>query len=268
MYDILVVNKNYDAEGPDSISVRVGDLVEVLDMGDSAVNAAKKPKLDPQMNIGQSEDRLDSSASRHKLAVKPKKNHQSSSHRRSVSPQPPYQPKPNEKWKVRIFDGDDNAKAGWIPVSVLDINHTEQAVFGEKSNDAAYRREAVVRELVETEEEFAKDLQQVVDNYLKYIDNKDNKVPRVVRDHKDDIFNNFKQIADFHNTVLIEGVKYYANNPKMIGKTFLRLERDFDKHVKYCRDAPVAQEFLASNDAIRDFFMVRNMIGILLNCIN
>ena len=33
MYDILVVNKNYDAEGPDSISVRVGDLVEVLETG-------------------------------------------------------------------------------------------------------------------------------------------------------------------------------------------------------------------------------------------
>lgn len=33
MYDILVVNKNYDAEGPDSISVQVGDLVEVLETG-------------------------------------------------------------------------------------------------------------------------------------------------------------------------------------------------------------------------------------------
>lgn len=33
MYDILVVNKNYDAEGPDSISVQVGDLVEVLEAG-------------------------------------------------------------------------------------------------------------------------------------------------------------------------------------------------------------------------------------------
>lgn len=33
MYDILVVNKDYDAEGSDSISVRVGDLVELLDMG-------------------------------------------------------------------------------------------------------------------------------------------------------------------------------------------------------------------------------------------
>lgn len=35
MYDILVVNKNYDAEGTDSISVRVGDLVEVLETGKS-----------------------------------------------------------------------------------------------------------------------------------------------------------------------------------------------------------------------------------------
>lgn len=35
MCDILVVNKNYDAEGPDSVSVRVGDLVEVLEAGAS-----------------------------------------------------------------------------------------------------------------------------------------------------------------------------------------------------------------------------------------
>lgn len=44
MYDILVVNKNYDAEGPDSISVRVGDLVEVLDMGVSSAAAAAGAK--------------------------------------------------------------------------------------------------------------------------------------------------------------------------------------------------------------------------------
>lgn len=38
MYDILVVNKNYDAEGPDSISVRVGDLVEVLESGGTSTD--------------------------------------------------------------------------------------------------------------------------------------------------------------------------------------------------------------------------------------
>lgn len=57
---------------------------------------------------------------------------------------------------------------------------------------------AVIRELVETEEEFGKDLQTVVDRYFKTIDTP--KTPRIIRDNKDVIFGNFKQIADFHNT--------------------------------------------------------------------
>lgn len=59
---------------------------------------------------------------------------------------------------------------------------------------------AVIRELIETEEEFGKDLQSVVDKYIKYIDNPENKVPRIIRDNKELIFINFKQIAEFHNT--------------------------------------------------------------------
>lgn len=58
------------------------------------------------------------------------------------------------------------------------------------------------------------------------------------------------------NSVLIEGIKFYANNPSMIGKTFLRLERDFDKHVNYCRDESNAQEFLFDNAEVREFFEV------------
>lgn len=42
----------------------------------------------------------------------------------------------------------------------------------------------------------------------------------------------------------------------MIGKTFLRLERDFDKHVAYCRDESTAQEFIATHDVVRDYFEV------------
>jgi hypothetical protein len=60
----------------------------------------------------------------------------------------------------------------------------------------------------------------------------------------------------FDFSVLIEGIKFYANNPSMIGKTFLRLERDFDKHVNYCRDESNAQEFLFNNDAVREYFEV------------
>lgn len=42
----------------------------------------------------------------------------------------------------------------------------------------------------------------------------------------------------------------------MIAKTFLRLERDFDKHVTYCRDEPLAQEFLAERSEVRNYFKV------------
>ena len=58
----------------------------------------------------------------------------------------------------------------------------------------------MIRELVETEEEFGRDLQTVVDRYIKAIDDPDMKVPRTVRDNKELIFMNFKPIADFHNT--------------------------------------------------------------------
>ncbi|KAG5678438.1 hypothetical protein PVAND_008111 [Polypedilum vanderplanki] len=206
MYEILVVNKNYDAEGPNSISLHVGDLVEVLDTGKPSTSSSSSEQ------------------------------------------------QPSARWKVRLFDGTENAKEGWVPAEILDTQHTEQSIYGEKADDAAYRREAVIRELIETEEEFGKDLQTVVEKYIKFIDNPENKVPRIVRDNKDLIFINFKQIADFHNTVLIEGIKFYANKPSLIGKTFLRLERDFDKHVNYCRDESNAQEFLFNNDAAREFF--------------
>lgn len=57
---------------------------------------------------------------------------------------------------------------------------------------------AVVRELIETEEEFGRDLLLVVEHYIKVLDNP--KTPKIVSDNKEMIFGNFKQIAEFHNT--------------------------------------------------------------------
>ncbi|KAI5708872.1 hypothetical protein M8J76_005116 [Diaphorina citri] len=162
----------------------------------------------------------------------------------------------------------DTEQSGWVPTSVLvkqQVQHyereemeVEQEFVMESAggaSEALYCREAIVRELVDTEEEFGRDLQAVVDRYVKPLDSPS--VPRTVRDNKDLVFTNLKQITEFHNTVLIEGVKYYADEPRMLGKTFLRLERDFDKHVQYCRDEPIAQEFLQNNAEAREYFEER-----------
>lgn len=66
----------------------------------------------------------------------------------------------------------------------------------------------------------------------------------------------YKKLLYNSHRVLIEGVKYHADQPCLLGKTFLRLERDFDKHVVYCRDEPNAQEFLHEHQNVREYFQV------------
>lgn len=42
---------------------------------------------------------------------------------------------------MRVFDGTENAKEGFVPADVLDTQNSEQSIFGDKADDAAYRRE-------------------------------------------------------------------------------------------------------------------------------
>ncbi|XP_031784412.1 obscurin isoform X6 [Nasonia vitripennis] len=240
----FVVVKDYTAEAESAgFSVSVGDIVEAIEF---AADNSKEAKLDGAFDIGEIEDRLDSSAARHKLSVRPRRKY-ADSRAQLIS-------RASSRALVRKVGGEQ----GWLPMSILmQTALSEDTSTGQhKPEDSRFRREAVVKELVETEEEFGRDLQLVVERYLKPLDNP--AVPRAVRDNKEIIFTNLKQIAEFHNTsfgrVLIEGVKYYADQPRMLGKTFLRLERDFDKHVAYCRDEPVAQDFLQSNNEVREYF--------------
>ncbi|KAL6444321.1 hypothetical protein ACFW04_001898 [Cataglyphis niger] len=239
-----IVVKDYVAD-TDGFTVHVGDIVEAIEHDDSA----KKARMDPDLEI-EVGDILDNSAAKHKLSIRPRRNHADPRARNSSSVE---SDSSLQRVHVRASDG----RQGWLPMSILmQTALSEDSSTISRPEDSHYRREAVVKELIETEEEFGRDLQLVVERYLKPLDNPD--VPRSVRDNKEIIFTNLKQIADFHNTsfgrVLIEGVKYYADQPRMLGRTFLRLERDFDKHVAYCRDEPAAQEFLQTNNEVREYF--------------
>ncbi|XP_071443881.1 protein Obscurin isoform X2 [Hetaerina americana] len=243
---------------------------------------------------------LDNSAARHKIAIRPKRKHADPRQKGTgvaATTSSTTVEEADDRVLVRKV-GEGETKQGWVPTTVLTAQDGTGLESGlslsvvvaasqqeemmdvdseevESADEAAFRREAVIRELVETEEEFGKDLKYVVEKYLKPLEDhhggglitpssssasvassagSTSSIPRLVRDHKDIIFGNFSLISEFHNGVLIEGFKYYANEPKMLGRTFLRLERDFDKHVAYCRDEPQAQAFLDENEAVREYF--------------
>lgn len=49
------------------------------------------------------------------------------------------------RWLVRVFDSIETTKEGWVPASILDADpgqrQTEKAIYGDRVDDAAYRRQ-------------------------------------------------------------------------------------------------------------------------------
>ncbi|XP_021952038.1 obscurin isoform X2 [Folsomia candida] len=114
---------------------------------------------------------------------------------------------------------------------------------------ALINREATLRELVETEEEFVRDLSYVIDNYYKALGS-GNKLAKYR-----DLFGSLKPIFEFHQGILLEGFRYYMSEPRMIGRTFLRLERYFDHHAEYIsEEEPSAQALLRDDLEISEYF--------------
>lgn len=51
------------------------------------------------------------------------------------------------RWLVRAFDSIETTKEGWVPASILDADSaqqlTDKAIYGDRADDAAYRRQYV-----------------------------------------------------------------------------------------------------------------------------
>ncbi|XP_063549020.1 obscurin isoform X3 [Cydia strobilella] len=235
--DVVVATTDYTASADDEVSLKAGDIVEVLDT--KAAFGSKARLNDPGLDLDV--ELLDSSAAKHKAAVRPKKNHPKGK-----------SGKTEERWMVRVLEdvdaGEIRSRQGLVPASVL----RDTRLAERDTTASAARRQAVVRELIETEEEFGRDIQQVVSQYMRPMDKAT--TPKPVFDNRELLFSNFRQIAEFHNTILLEGIKYYASEPRMLGRALLRMEREFDKHVAYCRDEPRAQHLLANDPEVAKYF--------------
>ncbi|KAF0311171.1 Obscurin [Amphibalanus amphitrite] len=239
------------------ISLKQGQRVEVLDTSAKV----KRQRLDDDELDLEAEQLLDNSAARHRMSVRPPRRH-ASPRRRSAE---------ETRWLVRVRPRTSSPPAeGLVPASVLRPEGTSDPAQGAAPETPRGRRKtsrqagsgatehlddqraAVVRELLETEEEFVKDTQYIMENYYHHLDSPS--VPRELREKKEALFGNFRELCQFHQRELLEGIKYYADKPLLIGKTFLRLAPDFDKHAIYCRDEPAAQTLLETDKLLAHHF--------------
>uniref|UniRef100_A0A336L6B8 CSON000837 protein n=1 Tax=Culicoides sonorensis TaxID=179676 RepID=A0A336L6B8_CULSO len=155
-------------------------------------------------------------------------------------------PNGTELRKVKVFKDNENYEERWMPTSLV---CTRADI--ERFASAEIKRKLLLNELIETEEEFIKDIQNVIQIYFKPLETTNPNIPKVIKDNKRIIFGNFKSIAEFHKNILFEAIKYCVQNPSDLGKTFIRLERDFDVYSEYYVNEPKAQEIICSCE---DFF--------------
>ncbi|KFD70456.1 hypothetical protein M514_00956 [Trichuris suis] len=154
-------------------------------------------------------------------------------------------------------------KIGWAPGTIFEVpteyyrlkRHSRELSPTDKPltkiEEALLKRNAVFQDLMKSEETFVSELHHLLQTYLHFLDCQS--PPPSVRQLKDQLSLNLREIYNFHANVLLKGFQYYSNDPGIVGQTFMRLERDFDHHVKYCHDEPETEKLL-EDPVVREYF--------------
>ena len=85
--------------------------------------------------------------------------------------------------------------------------------------------------------------------------------PPAVQQNKNDLIVNLRELFNFHANVMLKGLQYYSDDPGKVGHTFIRLERDFDHHVHFYRQAPKTLKLIEDNQEIKDYLQVSFQIS-------
>lgn len=97
-------------------------------------------------------------------------------------------------------------------------------------------------------------MQFVVRTYIRQSDS--SITPKEIRSVKDQIFDCYKEILEFHKDILLKNFQTLSKEPGKIGKLFIRMQPNFSNHSKYCRNLPKALEILDENSDVAEYFNV------------
>ncbi|CAO4361588.1 unnamed protein product [Caenorhabditis nigoni] len=135
------------------------------------------------------------------------------------------------------------------PMAASDVAEPEVPEKVEKTPEetARFKRSYVLMELVETEQDYVKDLTSVVEGYIGNLEKMDLPADLVGKDKI--IFANIAQILDFHKTCFLKEIEKCTENYEAAGQAFVKYERRLHTlYVKYCQNKPKSDYLLAQDD--------------------
>ncbi|KAE9550054.1 hypothetical protein FO519_006733 [Halicephalobus sp. NKZ332] len=118
--------------------------------------------------------------------------------------------------------------------------------------EARYKRQFVIQELVDTERDYVTDLSLVVEGYMAALDSMD--LPEDLQGKDKIIFANIGQILDFHKNTFLKEIEKCLEDYEAAGTAFTKYERRLHTYyVKYCQNKPKS-DFLMSQEQFEQFF--------------
>jgi len=111
-----------------------------------------------------------------------------------------------------------------------------------------------MRELVETERDYVRDLSLVVEGYMTVMKDPeaagcDIPVPEDLKSGKDKIiFGNIELIYVWHRDVFLSAVERCLTQPHELGKLFKKYERKLLMYVVYCQNKPISEYLVSEYD--------------------
>ncbi|XP_043329547.1 probable guanine nucleotide exchange factor MCF2L2 isoform X3 [Cervus canadensis] len=101
----------------------------------------------------------------------------------------------------------------------------------------------IIRDLLETEETYIKEIKNIIDGYiipmdfiwLKHL------IPDVLRNNKEFLFGNIREIYEFHNRTFLKELEKCTENPELLARCFLKRKEDLQIYFKYHKNLPRAR---------------------------
>ncbi|CAL1542994.1 unnamed protein product, partial [Lymnaea stagnalis] len=105
------------------------------------------------------------------------------------------------------------------------------------------KRSHVMNELIETEEAYVNELNQILQGYYNKMEDRSYQmnIPPALIGQRNVLFGNLQQIYNFHKDVFLHELKACQDCPSRVGKCFVNRKEEFQMYSIYCQNKPKSE---------------------------
>ncbi|ELK27454.1 Putative guanine nucleotide exchange factor MCF2L2 [Myotis davidii] len=147
-----------------------------------------------------------------------------------------------EKGLDSLVKEDDKTKYEGKNEEILECSHDGEQEQPDSPENLSPSR-CLIRDLLETEEVYIKEMKSIIDGYITPMDYMWLKhlIPDVLQNNKDFLFGNIRELYEFHNRTFLKELEKCTENPELLARCFLKRKEDLQIYFKYHKNLPRAQ---------------------------